>query len=187
MNALSNIEFFTDPKGAVNYKKDADPIQTLAPGNREIISPMINIIKSRFPHAYSRLTSIYAKRSANILFYEYSIVSRFVRCNFGHFDYLSTDVDINGNFSFEHVSCPLRGECHHENVICCPDASSCLTKREMEVFRLTVVNKLQNAEIAAVLNISPFTVKNHRDSIREKISAKNVADMVDYWKTNNLK
>ena len=84
------------------------------------------------------------------------------------------------------MHCPLRGECRHEGVICKPQLDTRLTEREMEVFRLIAQN-LQAEDIAEELHISPCTVARHRENIKAKIGAKNVAEMTAYWLRNDLK
>jgi DNA-binding CsgD family transcriptional regulator len=54
-----------------------------------------------------------------------------------------------------------------------------LTKREKEVAKLLAEGK-SSKEIAALLYISLYTVRRHRDSIRRKLEVKSLADLVRY-------
>ena len=54
------------------------------------------------------------------------------------------------------------------------------------MFRLIAQN-LQAEDIAEELHISPCTVARHRENIKAKIGAKNVAEMTAYWLRNDLK
>jgi DNA-binding NarL/FixJ family response regulator len=60
-----------------------------------------------------------------------------------------------------------------------------LTSREIEVLRL-ICQEFTNKEIADKLYISPRTVEGYRNSIMEKINAKNTAGIVVYAIENRL-
>ena len=47
-----------------------------------------------------------------------------------------------GNYDFEEVKCPMRGECLYEGVICKPKLTTVLKDRVLMVFRLIVSNML---------------------------------------------
>jgi DNA-binding NarL/FixJ family response regulator len=59
-----------------------------------------------------------------------------------------------------------------------------LTMREREVLKLFAEGK-RTKEIAAVLYISPHTVRRHRANIMEKLNIKNLADLVKYAISQN--
>jgi len=44
-----------------------------------------------------------------------------------------------------------------------------------------------NKEIAAELNISPFTVETHRKKIMKKLNLRNTADLVNFAAANNIR
>ena len=167
-------------------KEAGEPVKVLEQSDRGFISMMLTLIKDRYPDAFRALMDIYSKSSLNVPYYQFLAVSRFIRCNFGEYDQHRYDILNSGSFSFEEVRCPLRGECKHECVICKPKFSTTLTEREVEVLRLIAEFDMQSDDIAEQLHISPCTVARHRDSIRQKIGARNAADMVKYWKDNNL-
>jgi DNA-binding NarL/FixJ family response regulator len=54
-----------------------------------------------------------------------------------------------------------------------------LTSREREVLKLVAEGKTSQ-EIAALLYISVFTVRRHRDNIMRKLNLKSLADLVRY-------
>ena len=154
--------------------------------DRDIITEMLQIIRDRYPKAHAALMDLYSKSTMNRTYYEYRVVHRFIRCNFGEYDQYRLDINHQGRFQFEEVHCPLRGECRYEGVICKPELETHLTERENEVFRLIASNR-QTDDIAEELHISPCTVNRHRENIKAKIGVSCVAEMVTYWHQNNLK
>lgn len=60
-----------------------------------------------------------------------------------------------------------------------------LTRRETEITRM-IVNGMTNKEIANHLNISPKTVKTHKDNIHRKLGFMNNAALVHFAITNQL-
>lgn len=182
-----NVEFYNARKGDVIFYIEDQPQQVLKQEHRSLILWMLDIIKDKYPGAYKRGSELYANRARNIPFYEFTIVKRFIRCNFGEQDELSYDIDEKGNFCFEDVRCPLRGGfCDDEGIICKPRLSTQLTQREMQVFRL-IVSGFDAAEVAGELCISTLTVNRHRENIKAKIKVRTVGQMVDYWNKNKFK
>ena len=183
---LLDTEFYNTPDGDVMYKQPGQPAKLLKDSDREIITGLLQAIRDRYPQSFEALMQLYSASSRNRSWYEFRVVHRFLRCNFGEYDEYTRDVDAAGRFRFEEVRCPLRGECQFEGIICKPEIHTALSDREMEVFRL-IVDRLETAEIAEQLCISPFTVIRHRDNIKARIGARSIADMIKYWYTNNLK
>ncbi|MCF0254905.1 MAG: helix-turn-helix transcriptional regulator [Bacteroides heparinolyticus] len=183
---MTNIEFYNTPEGDVMMKELGQPAIVLKDTNRPIIEYMLSVIRDRYPKAHVRLMKIYSSSTMNRWYYEFRVVHRFIRCNFGEYDQYNLDINRDGQFVFEEVKCPLRGECEHENVICRPELDTALTEREYEVFRLIAFN-LQTDGIAEELHISPCTVNRHRENIKAKIGAKNVGEMIAFWLKNQLK
>lgn len=183
---LQNIEFYNTPEGDVMMKELGQPAVVLKDTNRPTIEYMLAIIRDRYPKAHARLMKIYSSCTMNRWHYEFRVVHRFIRCNFGEYDQYNLDINKDGQFVFEEVKCPLRGECEHENVICRPELDTKLTDREMDVFRLIAANS-QTDDIAAELHISPCTVNRHRENIKAKIKVRNVGELVSYWFRNNMK
>lgn len=59
------------------------------------------------------------------------------------------------------------------------DTYDLLTSREREILQLIAEGKA-NKEIAAILNISPYTVETHRGHILEKLNLHNPAELILY-------
>lgn len=186
MKNFYNIEFFNTPTGEVMYHELDQPVKIFQETDRDIIEWLLDLISVRYPDAFSALSTLYSVNSRNRYYYEFRMARRFIRCNFGEFDQYHFDIDARGQFCFEEVRCPLRGECSHEGVICKPEINTNLSPREMEVYRL-IADGLQAQEIAQALSLSTYTVNRHRENIKAKINVRSAAQMVAYWKNNNLK
>lgn len=181
VTGIANIEFYNTPEGDVMLKEVGCPARVLQESDRELISEMLAAIRDRYPAAHARLMELYSASTMNRWHYEFRVVHRFIRCNFGEYDQHTLDIDRNGVFRFEEVSCPLRGECVDEGVICRPRMDTRLTEREREVFRLIGECRMQTDEVARELHISPCTVARHRENIKAKLGARSVAELVDHW------
>jgi two-component system response regulator NreC len=59
------------------------------------------------------------------------------------------------------------------------DSYELLTSREREILHLLAQGK-SNKEIAALWNLSPYTVETHRRNLHEKLNLRNFADLVLY-------
>jgi RNA polymerase sigma factor (sigma-70 family) len=59
------------------------------------------------------------------------------------------------------------------------DSFELLTEREKEILQLVAEGK-SNKEVAALLNLSPYTVETHRNHILQKLNLHNTAEMVLY-------
>ena len=59
------------------------------------------------------------------------------------------------------------------------DSYELLTEREREVLQLLAEGK-SNKEVAAVLQLSPYTVESHRNNLMQKLNLHNTADIVLY-------
>lgn len=189
MNRYLNTEMYTTPDGCVMIKPHNQPVRELAENgkeNREFIQAMLEYMRTFYVEAFEALCKEYSRKEPNRLNYEYWIVSRFIRCNMGSYDLLAHDIDHTGMLQFEEVKCPLRGECKLENICCRPQFSSGLSHREMEVLRLTVQH-LEATEVAEKLHLSPHTVNKHRNNILIKTKTHSIAELVDFWHTNNMK
>lgn len=181
-----NVEFYNTPDGDVIIKAVNEPARRLKENDYELISEMLTIINDRYPKAYAALMELYSTRTMNKKHFEFSVVHRFIRCNFGEYDQYNHDIDAGGNFIFEEVKCPLRGECPLEGVICKPELDNNLSEREMEVFRLIAKN-MHSDEIATVLSISKFTVDRHRENIKARLNLRSIPELISYWHVNHLK
>jgi len=59
------------------------------------------------------------------------------------------------------------------------DSYNLLTEREREILQLLAEGK-SNKEVAAVLNVSPYTVETHRTHLMQKLNLHNTAEIVLY-------
>lgn len=186
MFPITNIEFYNTPEGDVMMKELGQAAVVLKDTDRPIIEYILTVIRDRYPKAHTRLMKIYSSSTMNRWYYEFRVVHRFIRCNFGEYDQYNLDINRDGQFVFEEVKCPLRGECEHENVICRPELDTSLTERETEVFRF-IASNYQTDDIAAELHISPCTVNRHRENIKAKINVRNVGEMIAFWHHHQLR
>ncbi|MCT4599975.1 MAG: helix-turn-helix transcriptional regulator [Marinifilaceae bacterium] len=60
-----------------------------------------------------------------------------------------------------------------------------LTPREKEILSY-IANGYLNKEIANKLNISVYTVINHRKNLTDKLGIKSIPDLINYANVNNL-
>lgn len=183
---LTNIEFYNTPTGDVMYKLLDQPVKVLTQSDREVIESMLSILRDRYPIAFARLSELYSKSEKNRWAFEFNMVHRFCRCNFGEYDQYKPDIDHRGVFHFEEVHCPLRGcYCIHEGVICKPELDTRLSDREKEVVKL-IAEGCQSMDIANELGLSVATVNRHRENIKAKLQLRNTGEVVS-WYHNNLK
>ena len=151
----------------------------------ELIQKMLMMIREHYPTAYKALEKEYQKGAVNVRYYQYLIVRRFCKCNFGKLDTTKPDVVDTGWFNFEKIDCPMRGECKWEGVICMPKFNTILSDAELRVMRL-VYDGLNNESIAEQLFISPHTVKNHIKSVYLKLGIHEKSEFIKYASRNNL-
>ena len=95
----------------------------------ELLQMMLGLIRDHYPAAYKALEKEYQKSASNSNYYQFLIVRRFCKCNFGKLDTTKMDVEHSGRFNFEKVECPLRGElsavlyltrsCQMQNCVSC--------------------------------------------------------------------
>lgn len=169
-------------------KQIGKPVRVLTQDrpDREFIEKFFEYIKNNFNEAYKALCGTYQKSKKNKYHHEFLIVRRFIKCNFSSYDTKEQDIDEKGDFNFEQVQCPLRGECTLENICCNPPKSTILSPRELEV-ALLIADGLTTDLIADKLIISPNTVNAHRRNIHRKTNTTNVAELVNYCHKEGLK
>lgn len=180
---LESIEFYVFPDGSVNIKKMGSPAMAYEPECMEITDEMIILIRDLYPDAYAALSKVYTRSEMNHKYYEYLMVKRFIRCNFGECDTLSQDIDDVGRFNFEEVRCPLRGECQFEGAICKPKLQTRLTKREQEVAELLAMG-MHQTQIAEKLNISVYTVYRHIQKIKVRLHISHTSQIISQFNGN---
>ena len=182
MDRLINIEFFKTPDGDVMYKRQGEAVRELTEKDRELVSDFLSLIRARYPKAFDTLSDIYSRNEQNRAWYEFRMVSRFIRCNLGDYDTSSIDIDKDGLFHFEQMKCPLMGtgDCQWDGLICHPKLSTGLTTRELEILPL-FAEGLQSHEIADRLCISKNTVDRHRQNIMAKLGKRSVTELAAYY------
>ena len=99
---MTGMEFYFTPKGEVMIIDECGTRQ-LEQSNREFISEIITRMGIFWPEALEKASLEYTDRRYNIPWFEFSIVRRFLKCNFGEFD-STMDIDQLGNFQFEEVN-----------------------------------------------------------------------------------
>lgn len=178
------IEFYTFDS-ELWFRKDDGTAKALTESDTEIIQPLLSIIRERYPSAYKALEHEYSKSALNVMYYQFLIVRRFCKCNFGNVDTTRIDIDGTSQFHFEKVDCPLRGECKFDGVICCPTLNTKISEAEMRVMKL-VYKGMTKEEIAEMLYLSPNTIKNHIKSVYCKLGIHQKSEFVKYAQINNI-
>lgn len=153
--------------------------------NNELVKSVLDTIHELYPDAYNDLMKWYRKSSQNVPYFQFLMANRFCKCNFGNLDNTSKDIDRKGRFNFERVSCPMRGECPHENVVCNPKFNSRISDAEMRVMKM-IYEGCSNEEVADKLYLSPHTVKNHIKSVYMKLGIHEKSEFIQYAHSHNL-
>lgn len=180
---LTNTEFFAY-EGEVWYRLPDTSIHKLSESDSEIIAELIEVISTFYPKAYDALCLEYKGCALNRTYYRYRIVTRFIRCNLAQLDNIP-DFSDHCLCAFEFVSCPLRGECRYDKVICRPEFDHKLSPAEFPVLELWYTG-LSEEEIADRLCLSPHTVHNHIRHAYQRINVHSRTEFVRYASQNNL-
>lgn len=178
------IEFYMTPKGEVMLKEEGKPEDQLKETDYDFISSFLNVIEEFYPVAYKKLMEEYARSEKRRTYRDFLAVRRFIKCNMGNYDN-TLDLDENWNFKFEFISCPLRGECTGQGVICSPKFNSKLSERQLDVMKMCYEGK-SDEEIAEDLYITLDTVKNHRKNSFRKLGVHSMPEFMRYANKNNL-
>ena len=101
---ITNIEFYNTPEGDVMIKELGHAAVVLCEDNRPTIEYMLAVIRDRYPKAHARLMQLYSSSTMNRWHYEFRVVHRFIRCNFGEYDQYNLDINKDGQFVFEEVN-----------------------------------------------------------------------------------
>ena len=170
----NNDEVWYLTSGGVEPLKEGSPV----------VDAMDGRIRELYPEASEALDTCYAKSVDNLPYFKFLRVRRFCKCNFGSLDHTKEDVDA-GLFNFERISCPLRGECPYERVICLPKMDTRLSEAERRVMRL-VCDGMGNREIADGLYLSPNTVKRHISMAFLKTKTRSRTEFIKYANDNSI-
>lgn len=180
---ISSTEFYLTPNGEIMIN-DANGVRQLSQQDRDFISEIIFKMGQFWPSSLEGASKVYEKSRHNVPLFEFKIVRRFLKCNFGKFD-STLDIDQMGNFHFEEVSCPLRGECPHEGIICKPKFNSTLSERELDVMRL-FYEGLDAEAVSDKLCLSADTVRTHKRNAFRRTGAHSLSEFFLYARQNNL-
>lgn len=177
---IDKIEFYNTPDGSVCCKPEGKPMFVLDDSCRKLIEEMVITIRELYPDAFKALSEMYSASEPNRFYYEYRIVHQFIRCNFGEYDALHSDIDAMGGLHIEEVKCPLRGECRLEGLICKPRLQTTLSQREREV-ALLLGKGYDKLEVANELQISVYTVSRHIANIKARLHFKHTNQIISHF------
>lgn len=158
MESFNNIEFFIYESNVMIRFVNGE-VKQLKESDIKLINFVLDMIQTYYPKAYHALAEEYKACRGNVLYFNYRVVLRFIKCNYAALDNMP-DIEDDLLGRFEYVPCPLRGECKHECVICRPEFDSELSEAEKRVMRRWKDNQTVEG-IAADLYLSPHTVNNH--------------------------
>ncbi len=180
---MTGMEFYITPEGEVMIKEKGKPVRELCQGD-SFVDRFLDSIREFHPDAFEALAECYKASSLNRQYYQFLMVRRFIKCNFGGYDNI-LDIDHLGRMNFEFVACPLRGECKYDHIICSPKFNTKLSPRELEVMKMLYEGRSDD-EVSNELFISLNTVNNHRKNSFKKLGLHSMADFIRYAKDNNL-
>lgn len=180
---LTNCEFFTYEKEV--WLREADgTMRVLKENDYATVEKLVEFISTFYPKAYAALCSEYKGCAPNPSYYRYRIVVRFIRCNFAALDNIP-DIGSDLRCTFEHVNCPLRGECRFDHVVCRPEFDHQMSPAEKRVMAL-VYEGLTEDEIGERLRLSPLTVHTHVRNAYSRLGIHSKAEFVKYATQRNL-
>ena len=179
---MEAVEFFViDGQTYIRRDGASNP---LTQKDREEVEWILKRIRSCFPEAMERLESWAAESARYRRFYEYRMVDRFIRCNFGDADFLHSDIE-DGIFHFEEVKCPLRGICKDENVVCKPKFRMPLPEEEGKA-AILYSRGLSAHEIAVRMKKSVKTIKNQLENARKRLHLDRTRDLIKVFGAYNI-
>lgn len=176
MMILKNLEFHRSVEGkdAMYRSTGENQSKTIEHNSTNVIIPLLAQIEAQYPKCHRRLKDIYGQNKQ----FRFLAARRFVKCNCGEFDSV-LDIDAEGIIHTELVTCPMRGECLDEGIICLPERETGLTCREKEIAQL-VAKGMSNEEIARHLFIGIDAVKSHVQNCLRKLELPNRAALSTY-------
>lgn len=174
-----DTEYFVNADNEPCIKR-GDVMRVIQIEDYSIINETLERFQNDFPESYDCVSEIYSGLAHN----RWLMVRRLIRCNFGVFDTVP-DIASDGTLKFEHVPCPLRGECKYEGKVCHPKPSVTLTGKELEIL-LYIEQGLTDNQIGDIMFLSEKTITTHRRNIRRKMGVHNNAGIIDKAKKQNI-
>lgn len=178
------IEFFVSPQGEVYFYGPSGEMVRYDMQQVDLIKLMAQMIETVYPEAYRCLYQEHIKSERNKLFHKFLITEQFIRCNFGSNDTLSYDID-GGRMNLEHVSCPMRGICRLENVVCNPRLASPFFPKEEEVAKIFAHGYVAS-EIAKMLGKSKNTIQAQLRNMTRRLGLRTSRDIIKVVHQLNL-
>ncbi len=179
---MEAVEFFV--LGGQTCIRQRGVSKLLMPSDRDAVVFMLEQMMRCFPESCARLQEWAGDSMPNRVFFEYRMVDRFIRCNFGEADFLYSDVE-DGIFHFEEVRCPLRGICKDENVVCKPKFRLPVSKEESRAAVLYSKGFTAH-EIAKVLGKGVKTVKNQLCNAAKRLGLNRTRDLIKFFSVYTL-
>lgn len=178
-----DVEFY-GYEGEIWYRLEDGTTARLRESDSELLSTLLDVIERFFPQAYAALCDEYRACRPNMPYFRYRAVCRFLKCNFAVLD---NSPDFSGGMfrNFEYISCPMRGECPHECVICRPAFNHRLSDAEIRVMSLWC-DGLTEPDIASRLCLSPHTVHNHIRNAYARVGVVSKAQFIRYATDHSL-
>lgn len=179
---MESIEFFSF-EDQVWYAQGGEQFR-LTQNDRPMVRFINQTLEDFYPEAYSALTKIYKGCKPNLNYYQYRIALHFCKCNFSNIDNIP-DIKRGSLFNLEHVSCPLRGICQNEGIICHARFKSGISKSEKPVMEL-LCQGYKHHEIANELCLSIYTIKAHIKHVFARLDIHSEAEFVRYANDHNI-
>lgn len=181
---IRNVEFFLFNNELWYKNLETGVNEKFTESSTDMASFVIDEMYEFWADAYKALDKEYKSLDFNTQFKRFRIARRFISCNCGNIDDIK-DIDESGKFHFEHVPCPLRGECQLENIVCHPKFNSKISDSEKRVLELLYKGE-EKSYIADKLCLSEHTVNNHIRNAYRRIGVRSTADFVKYASTNHI-
>ena len=178
---MKRVEFFNKNDGDVMALED-DHAEVLTQKS-ELTEEIYDKIVEDYPAAAKALQQLYQKSERNLPYFKFLVVRRFVKCNFGNYDIHTFDIDADGQWNFETVDCPCRGDCPLENIVCRPKLDTGLSLRELQVVALCALGD-KSSVIADKLSLSINTVNQHIKHILKKLNKENIKSVITWYHEN---
>jgi DNA-binding CsgD family transcriptional regulator len=159
-------------------------VDKLNASDTETVSTLLGKISLFYPKAYEALQKNYYASVYNRPYFNFLIVRKFLRCNFGAVDDIP-DIDVNEVAHFEYVNCPCKGECKLQNVVCNPEYHNLLSRAEMQVCKLWY-DGLSIEDISEELSLSKHTIHNHISNAYARLKVHSKSEFVRLANARNI-